>query len=98
MNARPHFSALLTFTPNKSTEDRTPASSGYRAALRFSSDQKLCLASMNFTEAELVFPGDSVTAEITLLDSNAGSILYEGLDFDFYEAGKLVGSGVVSKI
>lgn len=53
----------------------------------------------NFIGTNLVFPGDTVMAEIALLKSeNTKGEIYEGLDFDFFEGQNMIGHGVVTKI
>ncbi len=98
MNTRPHFTALLTYASEKDGGRSTPASSGFRSAIKFPFGQRMFFGIQNFTDAELAFAGDSVTAEITLLDFNdLKDSLYEGLDFEFFETDLLIGSGVILK-
>jgi hypothetical protein len=57
------------------------------------------LGEHNFIDVDLVFSGDTVTAEITLINFESfNGKLYTGLDFDFYEGEILMGKGVVTKI
>lgn len=99
MKSKPNFVALLTFASTEKSGKTTPVSSGYRALLKFAFEQSDFNAMHDFFEIELVFPGDVVTAEITLFNAEAIlSKLYEGQDFDFYEGAVLAGHGVVTKI
>lgn len=99
MNTKPHFTALLTYIANANGPRSTPASSGHRAFIKFDFSQEMIIAIQNFTDSELVFPGDTVTAEVTLINAEPFlNRLYQGLDFDFFEADTLIGSGVVKKL
>jgi len=99
MNSKPNFIALLTYLPAKKGKQTTPVSSGYRPTIKFPFDQGQFTGIQNFIGTDLVFPGDAVTAEITLLSTEffAGKI-YEGLDFDFFEGTTLIGHGIISKL
>jgi translation elongation factor EF-Tu-like GTPase len=96
---KPHFIALVNFNSEKEGGRKTPTSSGYRSHLKFSFHAEPILAEQHFTDAELVFSGDQVTSEITLISSiDFTGKIYSGLDFDFYEGEHLVGRGIVTKI
>ncbi|MDF2553949.1 MAG: hypothetical protein K0R36_3358 [Chryseobacterium sp.] len=99
MKIKPQFTAILTYLPAKDGVKTTPVSSGYRPSIKFPFDLELYTGMQNFIGTDLVFPGDTVTAEIALLKSEyvTGKI-YEGLDFDFFEGENLIGHGVVTKI
>lgn len=99
MKIRPQFTALLTYLPAKDGVNTTPVSSGYRPLFKFPFDLEMYTGVQNFSGTDLVFPGDTVTAEIALLKTDyvTGKI-YEGLDFDFFEGSDLIGHGVVTKI
>ncbi len=99
MKKRPHFKALMTY---KATEDGgivTPVSSGFRASLKFPFESRLYIASQTFPEAELVFPGDIINTEITLItDDIAIDQLYEGMDFKLEDQSGTIGSGVITTV
>lgn len=100
MKIKPNFTALLTYLPAKDGVKTTPVSSGYRASIKFPFDLELYIGVQTFAgDDDLVFPGDTATAEIALLKSESitGKI-YEGLDFDFFEGENLIGHGVVTKV
>ena len=99
MKIKPQFTALLTYLPAKDGVKTTPVSSGYRPQIKFPFDLELYTGMQNFIGTDLVFPGDTVTAEIALLNSDyvTGKI-YEGLDFDFFENENLIGHGVITKV
>lgn len=99
MDYQPHFISLLTYHSELESGRSTPASSGFRASIKFSFEQDLFMGIQNFIDTDLVFPGDVVTAEITLLNSDyfSGKI-YEGLDFEFFEGENLIGTGIITKL
>jgi translation elongation factor EF-Tu-like GTPase len=99
MKIKPNFTALLTYLPSKDGVKTTPVSSGYRPSIKFPFDMEYYIGVQTFLGTDLVFPGDTVTAEIALLKSEyvTGKI-YEGLDFDFFEGENLIGHGVVTKV
>ncbi|SMP25920.1 hypothetical protein [Chryseobacterium profundimaris] len=98
MKKRPHFKALMTY---KTTEDGgivTPVSSGFRASLKFPFESKLYIASHTFPEAELVFPGDVTSAEITIINNDMYDQLYEGMNFELEDQSGTIGSGIITTI
>jgi translation elongation factor EF-Tu-like GTPase len=99
MKKRPHFKALMTY---KTTEDGgivTPVSSGFRTSLKFPFDTRLYMASQTFSETELVFPGDVISAEITMInDGTPSDKFYEGMDFEFEDQSGTIGSGVITTV
>lgn len=99
MKIKPQFIALLQYIPEKDGGRKTPAMSGYRPTIKFPFYHGQFSGVQNFIGVENVFPGDTVKAEITLLSTEyfVGK-LYEGLDFDFFEGGILIGHGVVTKV
>lgn len=99
MNKRPHFKATLTYF---STEDGgivTPVSSGFRTYIRFPYDNQNFIITQTFLETEIVFPGDIVSADITLLNAKETlEKIYAGLDFDLVIHSNTIGSGVITHI
>lgn len=99
MKKRPHFKALITYNTTEDGGIVTPVSSGFRASLKFAFESKLYIASQDFPETELVFPGDIINAEITLIsDDIAIDQLYEGMDFEFEDQSGTIGSGVITSV
>lgn len=99
MNSKPHFVALLTYLDSKDSKLSSPVSSGYRPAIQFQFQQEHINGIQNFIDVEFVFPGDTVTAEISLVtNQEIQDKLYVGLDFEFYEASILIGHGVITKL
>lgn len=99
MTSNPHFVALLTYISEQKGGMTTPASSGYRPAIKFPFEQDSFTGIQDFIGTDLVFAGDVVSAEITLLSTEYFiEKIYEGLDFEFYERNILIGTGVITKI
>jgi translation elongation factor EF-Tu-like GTPase len=96
---KPHFMALLNFISEKEGGRKTPTSSGYRAGIKFPFNDAYILGEHHFMDADLVFSGDKVTAEIILIElEKLNGKLYSGLDFDFYEGEILMGKGIITKM
>lgn len=95
----PHFIAQLTFFPDIPGQQQTPVSSGHRVRLRFSSAARDILAILNFAGTELVYPGDTVIAAITLTDApHDAEPLYAGQDFEHYTNDRQTGQGVITQL
>jgi len=99
MFSEPHFIALLKY---KTTEDggrKTAASSGYRPHIKFSFDEYMTSGMQTFIDTEIVAPGESVSAVISILSAEYfEGKLYENLEFDFREGGRIIGTGKITKI
>ena len=77
----------------------TPAKSGYRPHIKFDFDENLTSGRQIFIGRELVFPGEYVDAEITILSPELFEHkLFEGLDFKFFEGSHLIGTGKILHI
>jgi len=99
MDSKPHFNALLTYLPAKDGINSTPVSSGYRPTIKFSFEQELFIGIQEFIDTDLVFPGDVVSASITMSKRKEFTLkIYEGLDFEFYDGENLIGNGVITKV
>lgn len=99
MKTKSHFTALLTYDSTEAGGLTAPVSSDHRPIIKFPFDENLFIAIQKFDDTNLVFPGDAVTAEITLLhpEKLTGS-LYEGMDFDFFEGDKPIGHGTITVV
>ncbi|SEM28286.1 hypothetical protein SAMN05421856_102184 [Chryseobacterium taichungense] len=99
MEKRPHFKATLTYL---STEDGgivTPVSSGFRAIIRFPYDNRELIVNQTFLETDIVFPGDTVIADMFLLDAKETlEKIYTGLGFDLLIQSNIIANGVVTHI
>jgi len=99
MDLQPHFLALLTYNKTEDGGRKTPALSGFGCGIKFPFFDGLFTGIQKFTDTELAFPGDVINAEITLVNSEFfKGIIYEGLNFDFFEGSNLIGHGVIKKI
>lgn len=99
MEKKPHFKATLTYLATEDSGIVTPVSSGFRTVIRFPYDNKDLIANQTFLETELVFPGDTVVADIILLEAQeALEKIYEGIDFDLLINSNTIGSGVITHI
>lgn len=98
MSKKPNFIALLTYLPSEEGKQTTPVSSGYRPSIKFPFDQGFFIGIQNFIDTDLVFPGDTANAEITLTDSSLIEKIYAGLDFDFFDGEILIGHGTITKV
>lgn len=99
MEKRPHFKATLTYLATKDGGIVTPVSSGFRTIIKFPYNEKEFIASQTFLETELVFPGDTVIADVILLEAQEMlEKIYKGMDFELIINSGTIGSGVVTDI
>lgn len=99
MEKRPHFKATLAYFATEDGGIVTPVSLGFRTVVRFLYDSRECIANQTFLETELVFPGDTVSADIILLEAQEMvEKIYKGMDFDLIINSNTIGSGVVTDI
>ncbi|MCD9856815.1 hypothetical protein LUD75_18975 [Epilithonimonas sp. JDS] len=99
MERKPHFRAALTYLPTDQGGIVTPVSSDFRANIRFPYDNKELTANQTFVDAEIVFPGDTISADIFLLKpTETLERIYAGLDFDLLINSKIIGSGIIANI
>lgn len=99
MKITPHFTAIITFLPEEESSQTTPISSGFRCDIKFPFDLEVYTAVLNFINSELIFPGDTATADVAVLkiDHITGKI-FDGLDFELYTSQQHIGHGVVTKL
>lgn len=99
MEKRPHFKATLIYLKTEDGGIVTPVSSGFRTVIRFPYDNRDLIANQSFLETEIVFPGDTVSADIFLLEAKeALEKIYTGIDFDLLINSNIIGSGVITHI
>lgn len=99
MEKRPHFKATLTYLTTEDGGIVTPVSSGFRAVIRFPYDNRELIANQTFLETEIVFPGDTVVADIYLLDATKMlENIYTGLGFDLIIQSNIIANGVITHI
>lgn len=99
MKKTPHFKALINFKTSEDGGLVSPVSTGFRAALQFPFELKTYLGAHLMEEEDLIFPGDSVSVDIVLIDAEQFvSKLYKGMDFEISDSSGSLGSGVVTEI
>jgi len=99
MEKRPHFKATLTYLKTEDGGIITPISSGFRSIIKFSNDTQEIIANQTFIDTEIVFPGDSVSADIYLLQANETlEKIYAGQDFDLLINSVIIGNGTITYI
>ncbi|WP_289662862.1 hypothetical protein [Flavobacterium panacagri] len=99
MFGEPHFIASLQYKTTEEGGRKTFASSGYRPHIKFSFDEYLTSGMQLFIGTEFVLPGESVSATISILSVEYfEGKLYEGLEFDFREGARIIGTGKITEI
>jgi len=94
-----HFKALINYFPTQKGGLVSPVSTGFRAAFQFPFELQTYIGAQNFEEEELIFPGDSATVDVTLI--NAESFLdklYTGMDFEISDNTNIIGNGVITAV
>lgn len=98
LSRRPDFKALLTFLRADEGGRRSPTSSGYSAYIDVEGKKRIAAVQTFEDDEQLVYPGDTTTAFLTLLTEAPPRLFYVGLSFRFFEGEKLVGSGVITEL
>lgn len=95
----PDFIAVLKYRTSEEGGRKTPAASGYRPGIKFSFDEMQTSGQQTFINKELVYPGDTVTAEIQIASVDYFSHkLTVGMKFDFREGSTIIGTGEIIEI
>lgn len=94
------FVAVLKYRTTEQGGRMTPVyNSGYRPQIKFSFSEMQTSGQQRFLDKEEVFPGDTVIAEIQLLSPDFfENRLTEGMDFEFREGSRLIGTGEIREI
>ena len=94
------FVAILRYRTTEQGGRNTPVfNSGYRPQIKFSFTEMQTSGQQKFLDKEVVFPGDTVTAEIQLASPDFfESNLTEGMDFEFLEGSRIIGTGEIKLI
>ena len=96
---KPHFIAKLKYKTSEEGGRKTSANSGYRPQIQFSFTDKQTSGSQIFLDKEKVNPGETVTAEITVLTPQFFENKLEiGMNFQFLEGFTIIGFGSVLDI
>ncbi len=91
-----HFKALINYYPTEKGGLVSPVSTGFRAALQFPFELQTYIGVQTFEEEELIFPGDSATVDVTLINAELFlDKLYTGMDFELSSNTNTIGNGVI---
>ncbi|WP_316838946.1 hypothetical protein [Pedobacter gandavensis] len=93
------FIATLTYRTTEQGGRKIPAKSGYRPQVKFDFDEMQTSGQQTFIGRELVFPGETVDAEVRIIaDDYFASKLIEGMEFEFREGATVIGTGKIKTI
>lgn len=93
------FIATLTYRTIEQGGRKIPATSGYRPQVKFDFDQMQTSGQQTFIDRELVFPGETVDAEVRIIAVEYfASKLTEGMEFEFREGATVIGTGKIKSI
>jgi translation elongation factor EF-Tu-like GTPase len=99
MNKTPDFIAELHYLTTEQGGRKTPAWSGYRPQVKFGFSEMQTSGQQKFIDKEIVYPGDFVKAEISIISVDFfKNKLKIGLDFEFREASRVIGTGKIIEI
>lgn len=96
MDRKPDFKANITYFSSDKSGLTSPFLSGFRCVLRFPFTNKDFFCIQNYIDTELVFPGENVNANISVLDNSTE--LYKGLDFELFFSSIKIGEGVIIEV
>jgi translation elongation factor EF-Tu-like GTPase len=95
----PDFVAQLKYRTTEEGGRHTPAFSGYRPQVKFPFREMQTSGQQNFIDKEVVYPGETVIAEIAILSVEFFQHqLSEGLVFEFREGSRIIGTGRILKV
>lgn len=95
----PDFNAQLTYLTEAEGGRNTPLGNGHRTRIVFQHLSDEGIAEHQFEAQDLVFPGDVLEAQLSLVvNDDFQSALQRGDDFDFFEGDRKIGSGVITSI
>lgn len=94
------FIATLTYlTPEQGGRSTPVFSSGYRPQVKFDFDEMQTSGQQTFIDRKMVFPGDTVEAEIKILSvEHFAGRLKEKMKFEFREGSRVIGTGQIKHI
>jgi translation elongation factor EF-Tu-like GTPase len=99
MNRKPDFIAMLKYYTIEQDGRAMPARSGYRPQLKFGFEEMQTSGQQVFLDKEVVYPGDTVKAEITMASPMIfRSQLVCGDAFEFCEGARIIGTGRIVEI
>jgi hypothetical protein len=95
----PDFIADLKYLPTDKGGRKGFAASGYRPHVRFPFSKNMTSGEQIFWDKDVVFPGDTVRAQIRILDHKTfKNALHEGIEFEFCEGANVVGTGTIVEV
>jgi len=98
-NSEADFIAILTFLTVEDGGRKTPVISNYRPQIKFDFDEMQTSGQQTFLDKETVYPGDTVKAAIRIIGVDYfAHCLIENMTFDFREASKIIGTGIITSI
>jgi hypothetical protein len=93
------FIATLKYLITEEGGRQTPALSGYRPQVKFDFDEMQTSGQQTFLNKDTVYPGDTVEAAIRILSlEHFENTLTEGMQFEFREGSRVIGTGVITNI
>jgi len=93
------FLAELDYLKSDKGGRNTGALSGYRPQVKFHFSQMITSGQQTFIDKEIVFPGENVIAKIKILSPQFfEKELFKGLQFEFREGARLIGTGKVLNV
>jgi translation elongation factor EF-Tu-like GTPase len=98
-NKQPDFTAKLKYLTSEQGGRKTPAHSGYRPQVKFDFTEMQTSGQQVLLDKEIVYPGEEVTAEITILSHEFfQNKLWIGMKYEFREGMRIIGTGEILKI
>jgi hypothetical protein len=98
-NSNADFIATLTYKTTEQGGRKTAAKTGYRPQVKFDFDEMQTSGQQTFIDRELVFPGDTVEAEIKIHSvDHFANRLTEKMQFEFREGATVIGTGIIKRI
>lgn len=95
----PDFTAQISYLSTEEGGLKTPVSSGFRTKIKFEYIAREILGEQLFADDELVYAGDTVTAQIGLLSPELfTNSLTVGTTFDLIINEKTIATGVIKEI
>ena len=93
-HSKADFIATLTYITTEQGGRKTAAKSGYRPQIKFDFEEMQTSGQQIFIDRELVFPGDTVEAEIKIISVDFfANKLSENMEFEFREGATVIGTG-----
>jgi translation elongation factor EF-Tu-like GTPase len=98
-HSKADFIATLTYKTTEQGGRKTAAKSGYRPQIKFDFEEMQTSGQQIFIDRELVFPGDTVEAEIKIISVDFfANKLSENMEFEFREGATVIGTGRIKQI